>query len=233
MLGMAARAALTALCVLLAAGPAAAQVEPPSSIRVVVSSAQVTDLDCQRRPFNWEMTRATGRWYRYMAGSMITEGLDPRPIAMGIVSAVMLTPVFIAAVPGDLLAAPFRKSCTFTLTLDGKLSEWAGRSAGAAAFEAEAVNLLETEVPQVKKAEWAVFKASTTSDAAGLYHLEIQGQVGKSASLNIAWRVKDQPAGQMLLVKRGKAFVLSEPDPGFGVGAEEMEPLLIAPERRR
>ncbi|MBI2363155.1 MAG: hypothetical protein HYV15_07210, partial [Elusimicrobia bacterium] len=213
------RAVLLTLCAALAAAPAAAQIEPPSSIRVVVSSAQVAGLDCPRRPFAWEMTRGTGRWYRYMAGSMITEGLDPRPILMGIVSAVMLTPVFIAAVPADLVSAPFRKSCSFTLKLDGRLAEWAGRSAGALPFEAEAVNLLETEVPEVKKAEWAVFKASTASDAAGLYHLEIAGHVGKSPSLNIAWRVKGQPAGQMLLVKKGKAFVLSEPDPGFGVGA--------------
>lgn len=233
MLGMVPRAALLALCAALAAAPAAAQVEPPSSIRVLVSSARVTGLDCSRRPFNWEMTRATGRWYRYMGGNMITEGLDPRPILMGIVSAVMLTPVFIAAVPTDLVAAPFRKTCSFTLALDGKLSEWAGRSAGALALDAEAVNLLETEVPQVKKAEWAVFKASTTSDAAGLYHLEMPGHVGKSSSLILAWRVKGQPAGQMLLVKKGKTFVLSEPDPGFGVGAEEMEPMLIVPEPKR
>ena len=154
---MLSRTARAVLLALLAAAPAAAQIEPPSSIRVVVSSAQITGLDCRRRPFAWEMTRGTGRWYRYMAGSMITEGLDPRPIVMGVVSAVMLTPVFIASVPADLISAPFRKSCSFELKLDGKLSEWAGRPTGSAPFEAEAVNLLETEVPGVKKAEWAVF----------------------------------------------------------------------------
>ena len=102
--------ALLALA-LFAARPAAAQVEPTSSIRVVVSSAQVLGLDCSRRPFAWENTKATGRWYRYMAGNAITEGLDPRPMLMAAFSAVILTPVYIASIPADLLGAPFRKAC--------------------------------------------------------------------------------------------------------------------------
>lgn len=217
---------------LLAARPAAAQVEPASSIRVAVSSAQVLGLDCSRRPFAWENTKATGRWYRYMAGNAITEGLDPRPMLMAAVSAVILTPVYIASVPADLLGAPFRKDCAFTLRLDGKLTQWAGMSTGALPLEAEASNLLSPEVPGVRKAEWTVHRASTTSAADGAFSISIPGSMSRMPSLAVSWRVNGQPGGQMLLEKKGKRFLLSESDPGFGVGAEEMEPMPIVPAKR-
>lgn len=222
---------LFALAFLLAR-PAAAQVEPTTSIRVIVSSAQVLNLDCSRRPFAWENTKSTGRWYRYLAGQSITEGLDPRPLLMAALTAVILTPVYIASVPADLLGAPFRKNCSFTLRLDGKLAEWAGMSPGALPLEAEASNLLSPEVPGVKKPEWTVHKASAMASADGLFTIAIPGSIARMSTLAVSWRVNGQPGGQLLLEKKGKRFMLSEPDPGFGVGATEMEPILIDPVNR-
>ncbi|MBI3297152.1 MAG: hypothetical protein HYZ75_03245 [Elusimicrobia bacterium] len=218
---------------LLASRPAAAQVEPTTSVRVEVSTAQILGLDCSRRPFAWENTKATGRWYRYIAGQAVTEGLDPRPMLMSVVSAVILTPVYIASMPADLLAAPFRKDCSFTLKLEGKLAEWAGMSAGALPLEAEAVTLLSAEVPGVKKAEYAVFKSSTTSAADGRYSIAIPAAFSRVQTLAVKWRVKGMPGGQLQLDKKGRRFILSEPDPGFGVGGSEMEPLVIEPSENK
>ena len=220
-----------ALLVLLAALPAAAQVEPTSSVRVEVSSAALRGYACRKRPFAMENTRTVGRWYRYMGGEMITEGWDPRPIVQGVLSAALMTPLFIGAVPADLIAAPFRRTCSFTLTLGGKLSEWAGGTVPGLPLELQAANQLSDEIPNVQKPTYAVFFATTAADAAGLYSIAIPGQVGRSPSMGMRWKVKGQPSGELLLEKRGGTFVLTEPDPGFGVGARDMEPMLLVPTR--
>ena len=220
-----------ALLVLLAALPAAAQVEATSSVRVEVASAALRGYECRKRPFAMENTRTLGRWYRYMGGEMVTEGWDPRPIVAGVFSAALLTPLYILAVPSDLVAAPFRRTCTFTLSLEGKLSEWAGGSVAGTPLELQAANQLSDEIPNVQKPAFATFSAAAATDASGRYAIAIPGQVGRSPALAMRWKVKGQPSGELLLEKKGGTFVLSEPDPGFGVGARDMDPILLYPER--
>lgn len=216
------------LCALLAA-PSAAQVEAPSGVHVNVSSAAVTGLDCRRRPYRWENTRSVAQRYKTVGGQMITEGLDPRPIAMGVFASVLMAPVMLAAVPADLLSGPFRKTCAFTVVLEGTLDEWAGQKRGDTPYVLEGASLLEPEVENVSKAKWDLFKATGTSDAAGRFAVSLPARIGRTKELGLRWRINEQPAGQLLLQKRGGTFVLSEPDPGFGVGAAEMQPISIEP----
>lgn len=216
------------LCAALAL-PASAQIEPPSGVHVNVSSASVTDLSCERRPFAWENTRSVARRYKNVGGQMVTEGWDPRPIAMGLFASVLMAPVMVAAVPADLLSGPFRKTCSFTLAMSGTLNEWAGQKKGNAAILLEGASLIEPEVENVSKAKWDLFKAAAASDGAGDFTVTMPARVGRTKELGLRWRVADQPANQMLLQKKGGRFILSEPDPGFGVGSMEMEPILIEP----
>lgn len=213
----------------LLAGPASAQVEAPSGVHVAVSSAAVTELACAKRPFKWENTRSVAQRYKNVGGQMIVEGLDPRPIVMGVVASVVMAPVLVAAVPADLLAGPFRKSCEFTLTLSGTLDEWAGQKRADTPLALEAASLVEPEVENVTKATWDLFKAETVSDARGAFTVSLPARVGRTRELGLRWRVNDHPAGQMLLTKKGKRFVLSEPDPGFGVGVAENPSIPIEP----
>lgn len=221
----------TLLSVLLAA-PGAAQIEAPSGVHVNVSKAAVTAFECARRPFAWENTRSVARRYRSVGGQMVTEGWDPRPIAMGAFASVLMAPVLVAAVPADLLSGPFRKTCSFTLRLSGTLDEWAGQKRPNTPFALEGASLVEPEVENVSKAKWDQFNAAGASDAAGAFAVELPARIGRTKELGLRWRVNGQPAGQLLLQKKGRNFVLSEPDPGFGVGAAEIEPLLIEPERK-
>ena len=215
----------------LLAAPASAQIEAPSGIHVAVATAAVRSLDCRRRPFAWENTRSVAQRYKAVGGQMVTEGLDPRPIVMGVFASVLMAPVMVAAVPAALLAGPFRKTCSFTLRLEGTLDEWAGQKRADAAYVLEGASLVAPEVENVSKPVWDLFRATGTSDAAGRYAVALPARVGRTKELGLRWRVNDQPAGQMLLRKNGGRFVLSEPDPGFGVGAAEMQPVLIEPEK--
>ena len=212
--------------------PASAQVEAPSGVHVSVATAAVQGLDCARRPFAWENTKTVARRYKVVGGQMITEGLDPRPIVMGVFASVLMAPVMVAAVPVDLLAGPFRKTCDFTLRLEGTLDEWAGQKRRDTDYVLEGASLVEPEVENVSKAQWDLFRTTGTSDASGRFAASLPARVGRTKELGLRWRVNDQPAGQMLLQKNGGSFVLSEPDPGFGVGSAEMEPILIAPEKK-
>lgn len=212
--------------------PASAAELPPSGIRVVVSSAAVTQYECRRRAFAWEDTQGVGSWMRSATRGMRAGGDLPSVIQGGLATLIM-APMYVLAVPADLVSAPFRRTCTFQVELAGKLSEWAGMApTGAVSLEAEGMNLLADEVPGVRKPKWAVSKASTTTDAQGVYALSLPGQVGAVSSLAIAWRIKGEPGGQLLLEKKGGVFVLSEPDPGFGVGASDMEDMTIEPVRK-
>lgn len=216
------------LAVLLAE-PAAAQIEAPSSVRVSVTSAAVSGLDCRRRPYEWENTRAVAQRYKSVGSQMVTEGWDPRPIAMGVFASVLMAPVMAAAVPADLLSGPFRKTCAFTLRLSGTLDEWAGQRRAGAALVLEGASLSAPEVENVAKARWETFSAQTASGDDGGFSVTLPARMGRAKELALRWRVGGQPAGQLLLQKKGRHFLLSEPDPGFGVGTAEMEPLLIEP----
>jgi hypothetical protein len=220
------------LLAVLAAAPAAAQIEAPSGVHVNVSTATVTAFECVRRPYAWENTRSVARRYKTVGGQMVTEGLDPRPIVMGVFASVLMAPVMVAAVPADLISGPFRKTCSLTLVLSGTLNEWAGQKRANTPLGLEGASLLEPEVENVSKAKWDLFKASTTSDGTGAFSLQLPARIGRTKELGLRWRVNDQPGGQLLLQKKGGKFLLSEPDPGFGVGAAEMEPILIEPEKK-
>ncbi|MDE2291462.1 MAG: hypothetical protein KGL53_05210, partial [Elusimicrobia bacterium] len=65
----------------------------------------------------------------------------------------------------------------------------------------------------------------------GAFSLTFTSQVGRSKTVGLLWRIKGEPGGAMQLEKKGALFVLSETDPGFGVGAEEMDPITITPSR--
>lgn len=216
------------LCALLAA-PSAAQIEAPSGVHVNVSTAAVSGLACNRRPFAWENTRSVAQRYKNVGGQMVTEGLDPRPIAMGLFASVLMAPVMVAAVPADLLSGPFRKTCAFTLLLEGTLDEWAGQKRADAPYALEGASLLEPEVENVSKAKWDLFRATGTSDGTGRFAVSLPARIGRTKELGLRWRIDERPGGQLLLRKNGGTFVLSEPDPGFGVGAAEMRSIIIEP----
>lgn len=216
----------------LLAGPASAQVEAPSGVHVAVATAAVQGLDCERRPFAWENTKTVAQRYKVVGRQMITEGLDPRPIVMGVFASVLMAPVMVAAVPADLLTGPFRKTCALTLRLEGTLDEWAGQKRRDTDYVLEGASLVEPEVEGVSKARWDFFRSTGASDGAGRFAVALPARVGRTKELGLRWRVNDQPAGQMVLQKNGGNFVLSEPDPGFGVGSAEMEPILIVPEKK-
>lgn len=220
------------LVTLLVAAPAAAQIEAPSGVHVNVATATITGFECVRRPYAWENTRSVAQHYKNVGGQMVTEGWDPRPIAMGVFASVVMAPVMLAAVPADLLSGPFRKTCSFTLVLSGSLNEWAGQKRANTPLGLEGASLLEPEVENVSKAKWDMFKTETTSDAQGAFSLALPARIGRTKELGLRWRVNEQPGGQLLLQKKGRNFILSEPDPGFGVGAAEMEPILIEPEAK-
>ena len=217
------------LLAVLVAAPASAQIEAPSGIHVNVATATVTGFECVRRPYAWENTRSVAQRYKNVGGQMVTEGWDPRPIVMGAFASVLMAPVMVAAVPADLISGPFRKTCSLTLTLSGSLDEWAGQKRSNTPLALEAASLLEAEVENVSKAKWDMFKAESASDASGAFRIELPARIGRTKELGLRWRVNGQPAGQLLLQKKGGRFLLSEPDPGFGVGAAEMESILIDP----
>ena len=156
-----------AAAALLLCSAAARALDPISDVHVGVSSAAVAELDCRRRPFRMELTRSLGRHYRQMAGEMITEGLDPRPFAMGLFSMVLLTPMTVLAVPVDLAAAPFRRECDFTLRIEGALSQWASQAVPSAAVSAEGRNLLVPARAQNDPPSYFISSSSAVSDAQG------------------------------------------------------------------
>ena len=217
------------LAIVILTAPAAAQIEAPSGVHVNVGTAAVTGLECKRRPYAWENTHSVAQHYKSVGGQMVTEGWDPRPIVMGVFASVLMAPVMVAAVPADLISGPFRKTCSFTLFLSGSLNEWAGQKRPNTPIAIEGASLLAPEVEGVSKAKWDMFKAATTSDAQGAFSLQLPARMGRAKELGLRWRVNEQPGGQLLLQKKGANFLLSEPDPGFGVGSAEMEPILIEP----
>lgn len=214
--------------VLLLASPGWAQ-QPISDIRVVVATAAVSSLECSGRPFEMEWTKTMGRGFKYMGRNMFTQGLDPRPLIGGLVAVLIMAPMMVLAVPADLVAAPFRRQCTFDFQAQGHLARWAGQVTSEQAVAAEGRNALDPGVEGVKAPTWFVSLSSTTTDEQGRFYLALPGRVGRSPDFDIAWAVKNLPSGQMRLRKSFGNFVLSEPEPEFGSPADSMEPLEIVP----
>ncbi|MDE2292240.1 MAG: hypothetical protein KGL53_09170, partial [Elusimicrobia bacterium] len=151
------------LAAALAPSPAAAQIEAPSGIRVVVSSAEVTALSCKRRPFSWEDTSVVRDSARGATGGFM-HPTDLSSVVESLAATVIMAPMMAVSVPADLVAGPFRRACTFDVTLHGSLKEWAGSTVPGAALELQAMNLLSPEVPNVRAPKWAEEKVKTVSD---------------------------------------------------------------------
>ena len=226
------RPALALALLLAGLPPCQAQTEPISDIRVVVGTAAVTGLDCRSRSFDMELTRSVGRGFKTMGRSMITEGLDPRPIIAGFLAIVVMTPMIVLAVPADLVAAPFRRECSFDFRAEGFLARWAGQVTGEQLVAVEGRNALDPGAEEVSAPSWYIARSSTTSDEGGRFSLVLPGHVGRSPDYDLAWTAKGLPSGRMRLSKSFGKFVLSEPEPEFGSSVEPLEPVEIVPEKK-
>ncbi|MFH1725371.1 MAG: hypothetical protein ABII00_12230 [Elusimicrobiota bacterium] len=226
-------ALLIAAALMPAPRHAAADITAPSGLRVDISQAQVMELACSRRRFSMEFTKSNAGWFPYMTRKTFHSGIDPQGLVMGIVSTILLVPITVLSVPTDLVAAPFRRECTFKLRMSGALVGWAGTDAPDVPVGAEARNLISKGVPEVSAPAHFSSSAETVSDDTSRFSIELGGYVGKSKDVNISWTVKGQPASQMQLSQKGDHFILHELDPGFGVGIHEMEPMTIIPTKGR
>ncbi|HAH07935.1 MAG TPA: hypothetical protein DCM05_15665 [Elusimicrobia bacterium] len=213
---------------LLSASPAWAQ-QPISDIRVVIATAAVSSLECSGRPFEMEWTKTVGRSFKYMGRSMISEGLDPRPLIGGLLAVIIMTPMIALAVPADLAAAPFRRQCSFDFQAQGHLARWAGQASGEQAVAAEGRNALDPGTEGIKAPSYYVSLSSTTTDDQGRFRLSLPGHVGRSSDFDLSWAVKGLPSGRMRLSKSFGRFVLSEPEPEFGATVDTLEPIEIIP----
>jgi len=226
---------LSVLAALLMWAASCGAQEPSSNIRVQVDSATVTELDCSARGFALEQTKETARWYSYIAHGMRTEEWDPRPVVMGTLGCVLLTPITILAVPVDVFSAPFRRQCSFRVTLEGSLAGWAGQTVGVAEVDARAVNVVEAGVPGVSEPVVLLSSGSSVSDSRGRFSLSFPARMVRSKDLSIRWVVRGLPSGQVRLRKKGGRFLLDEQESEFGMSMrfEEVPPRLIIPERKK
>ena len=213
----------------LLTAPARADIMPPASARIDVQKAEIRDLACSRRRFKLENTRSSARWFPYMGKQVSSSGWHPHSILLGMLGTVMLLPITVLAVPTDLVAAPFRKECSFSLALTASPVEWAGRGLPDIPVVLLSQNTLETGVPDVFTPRFFTSDASAVSGEKGLFDIDIRGYVGRDKRLGLLWKVKGHPGGTMRLTRDGNEFVLTEVDPGFGVGAQEMAPMRISP----
>jgi hypothetical protein len=164
-----------------------------------------------------------------MGKQVASSGWHPHSIFLGILGTVILLPMTVLAVPTDLAAAPFRKECRFTLGLTASPVEWAGRGLSGIPVELLTQNMLQSGVPNISTPKFFNSHASAMSNQDGLFNIQVSGFVGRNKRMGLLWKVKGHPGGTMRLTKEGKKFVLSEVDPGFGVGAQEMAPMQITP----
>jgi len=221
-----------AAALLLGSGRAGAQILPISNYQVAVASASVTGLTCRRREFQMEYTKFVGRQYRYMAGGIFNSNPDPRIFAIGLFGMILMVPVAVLAVPGDLLAAPWRRECDFELRTQGKLVGWAGLKASEAAIAAEGRSLVTPGSEDVAEPVYRLSRSSTTTDAQGRFSLAVPGRVGRSSTFLLGWTVDSRPSGVMSLEQRGSIFILSEPEPEFGSSLDAFSPIEIKPEKK-
>jgi len=226
------RPAAAAALLLLFCRPGFCQ-NPVSDIHVEVSAARVTELSCRGRAFEMEFTKSVGQSYRDLGRGMITQDLDPRPFVMGLFGMILMAPLAVLSVPGDLAAAPFRRECGFQLDAQASLVGWAGQQAGGAQVVAQGSNLLVPGVEGISRPAYYVVSSTAAADEQGRFSISIAGRVGRSKDFDVAWMVKGLPSGSLNVHKSGGGFVLSEPEPEFGSGIHIMEPMEIRPERKR
>ena len=206
-----------------------AQDIPDSSIRVQFEAAEVVDLRCSRRPFRMENTRATVEYFPYFSRNMFTSGLDLRPLVMGLFSSILLVPLTLAAVPIDLVAAPFRRDCVFSARIHGSLAQWAGGKVPGMELSAEASNLKRKGVEGIREPEIFSTRSAVLSDAEGRFSIPLSGEIGRYKALDIVWKVGGRPAGMARLSKQGGTFVLAEDEAGFGTGVYDNPSIVITP----
>ncbi|MFA6316257.1 MAG: hypothetical protein WC943_02475 [Elusimicrobiota bacterium] len=200
-----------------------------SAYRVVVSSAQVTGLDCRGRKLAMEHTKGMSRSYKTMSANTFVRDPDPRYFAMGLASMVAMVPLTVLAVPADLLSAPFRRECSFEFSASGRLAGWAGRPAGGVEVILESHAAASSDAEEGRTAGFVVSRATTTTDAQGGFELSIPGRVGRGGAMGLQWLASGLPSGRMTLRKRFGSLILSEPESEFGASLETMEPLVIRP----
>ncbi|MFH2203359.1 MAG: hypothetical protein ABIJ96_09615 [Elusimicrobiota bacterium] len=220
-----------AAAVLLAAHPVAAEILPPSSAHVRIEKAEIEELDCSRRPFQMENTKAVSGYFPYMSDQISASGWHPHSIVMGVLGMLLLVPMTVIAAPTDLIAGPFRRRCTFKLKLTGAVVEWAGKPVSGAAVGFTASNLLRQGIQGRSRPTYVVFDAAAVTAADGKFEIATGCSVGRDKALVMFWQIKDRKAGQMRLEKKGGSFLLSQPDAGFGVGSYEMQDLNILPKK--
>ena len=207
---------------------------PSSNLRVTISTAAVTGLACRRRAFALEFTTAVRLNYKKVDSDVFTSDPDPQMLALGIPVLALLVPAFLLAPPADLAAAPWRKECDFTLTARGALVGWAGVTAGPERVSLAGRNILSPGIEGIAPPVYDLRLASATADGQGRFSIFLTGHVGRSADLELAWKVNALPSGAMVLRKRGGRFTLFEPaQPEFGAAAdtgEESAPIQIRPQ---
>lgn len=203
--------------------------QPSSGIRVEVSTAGVTGLDCRRRGFQMEYTKGMGRSYKQMAGMTFTRDPDPRHLGMGLGAMIVMAPLTVLAVPADLVAALFRRECVFEFRAQGKLVGWAGKGAGSSTLALEAKSLVSPGKEDVVEPVYEAARASTATDAQGRFDITVPARILRGRKLELGWLVNGLPSGTMTLRKGLGSFVLSEPEFEFGGPAEPMEPIVIRP----
>jgi hypothetical protein len=219
-----------AAALLLWALPARAAL-PVSDVHVAVSSAAVAGLSCRRRPFSLEYSGVVADAYRFLAANSFASDPDPRTLAVGIFSMVLMIPMAVLALPADLLAAPLRRECSFEFRARGTLVRWAGGPVPFSPVALEARNLLSADDGGRTRPRYFVAASSAASNEGGEFALSVDGRCGRSSDLELAWKVRGLPSGTLRLSRRGSRFVLIEEEPEFGSSFETMEPIEILPER--
>ena len=219
------------LAALVAVGRPGWALEPTSNVRVEISSASVTGLDCRRRPFQMEWTQGIGQRYRRMAGETFTRNPDPRYLVMGLFGMIIMAPLAVLAVPADLAAVLLRRQCEFDLRLQGRLTGWAGGAVGGERLVLEGRALVEPGLEDFSEPRYLLSRSTGTADAEGRFVLSLPGRVGRSPAFEMRWLVEDRESGLMSLRKHGGRFSLSEPEPEFGAEEQTMQPIEIRPSR--
>lgn|GEM_PF-5571323 len=228
MLSMLRRSLALALALFCAARPSLA-ILPSSDMRVAVSSASITELDCKRRPFQMELTRSIGQSYKYMALGTFSHDPDPRAILMGVFAMIVMVPMAVLAVPADLFAAPFRRQCSFDLRMEADLEGWGGRESNAVPVALDARNLLSPGIEGFIAPQYFTAASSASADSQGRFSISIPGKVGRSKYLELGWLINNQTGNLLRLSKSGDEFLLSEEESDIGPLFEPPPPLVIHP----
>ncbi|MBI5881883.1 MAG: hypothetical protein HZB91_02085 [Elusimicrobia bacterium] len=203
--------------------------QPSSGIRVEISSAAVTGVDCRMRDFKMEYTKGMGRSYRHMAGMTFTSDPDPRHLATGIGAMIAMVPLTVLAVPADVLSAPLRRECDFRFRAQGQLKGWAGTPARSAELAIEGRALVSPGEEDVSEPVYDIIRSSAVADTEGRFDISVPGRIRLGRDFEVHWFVAGRPSGSMTLRKRFNTFVLSEPESEFGTGIETIEPIVIHP----